>query len=117
MEVESDSEHFQFLTYHYIEKLGLFTEEEFLSEPRLGLLSSSKSKFRDKNRDFWSSRTLGKSSPNLPGTRKPALQKISSRSSFQLLKLVRSKSFVFPFEVKMSHHTKLDENIEGADNF
>ena len=33
VEEKSDSEHFQFLTYHYIEKLGIFTEEEFLSEP------------------------------------------------------------------------------------
>ena len=65
MEAESDSEHFQFLTYHYIEKLGLFTEEEFLSEPRLGLLSSSKSKFRDKNEGFWLGRTLRKSNPSL----------------------------------------------------
>ena len=37
--------------------------------------------------------------------------------------MVRSKYFVFPFDVlnhfsvKMSHHTKLDEKLEGADNF
>ena len=35
VEAESDSKHFQFLTYHCIEKLGIFTEEEFLSDPRL----------------------------------------------------------------------------------
>ena len=33
--------------------------------------------------------------------------------------MVRSKSFVFPFEVliKDSHHTKLEDKLEGVDNF
>ena len=66
VEAESDFEHFQFLTYHCIGKLGLFIEEDFLSEPRLGLFSSLKSKFRDKNQGFWLGRTLRKSNPNLP---------------------------------------------------
>ena len=70
VDAEYDSEHFQFLTYHCIGKLGLFTEEEFLSEPRLGLLSSSKSKFREKNQGFWLGRTPGKSNPNLPWNQK-----------------------------------------------
>ena len=70
VEAESNSEHFQFLTYHYIGKLRLFIEEEFLSEPRLGLLSSSKSKFRDKNRGFWLSRTTRNSNPNFPWNQK-----------------------------------------------
>ena len=53
VEAESDYEHFQFLACHYIGKLGIFTEEEFLSEPSIGFISSSKSKFRDKNQGFW----------------------------------------------------------------
>ena len=36
VEAESNSKHFQFLTRHYCQKLGLSTEVEFLSEPRLG---------------------------------------------------------------------------------
>ena len=36
VEIESDSELLKFLTYHYIGKLGLFTEVEFLSEPSIG---------------------------------------------------------------------------------
>ena len=53
VEAESDSEHFQFLTQHYCQKLGLSTEVEFLSEPRAGLISSSKSKFRDQDQSIW----------------------------------------------------------------
>ena len=53
------------MTYNSIEKLALFTEDEFFSDPRLGFLSSSKSKFIDKNQVFWLSRTLGKLNPNL----------------------------------------------------
>ena len=63
VEAESDSEHFQFLTYRYIEKLGIFTKEEFLSDPRLRLLSSSKSKFRDQYQSIWFDRTLEKFKP------------------------------------------------------
>ena len=40
VEQEYDSERFQFLTQYYCRKLGLSTEVEFLSEPRLGLISS-----------------------------------------------------------------------------
>ena len=92
---------------------------DFLSEPRHGLISSSKSKFRDQDQRFWLDRTPGNETLICPGTRKPALQKISSISSFQLLKLVISKCFVFPFEVLsyMFYHTNIDERIEGADNF
>ena len=70
IEVESDSEYFQFFTYHFIKKLGIFIEEEFLSESRIGLLSSSKLNFRDKNQGFWLGRTPGKSNPNFPWNRK-----------------------------------------------
>ena len=77
VEAESNSEHFQFLTYHCIGKLGLFTEEEFLSEPRIGFLSSSKSNFRDLGRDFWLGKTVGNSSPNLtPGQKNPKILKL-----------------------------------------
>ena len=61
------------MTYHYIEKLGIFTKEEFLSEPRIGLLSSSKLKFRDKNQGYWLGRTLGKSNPNFPWNQKTSI--------------------------------------------
>ena len=46
-------------------KLGLFKEEEFLSVPGIGLLSSSKLNFRDLGRDFWLGETLGKSNPRI----------------------------------------------------
>ena len=65
VEAESDFEHFQFLTRHYCRKLGLSTEVGFLSEPRPGLISSPKSKFRDQDQSFWLGRTPGKSNPNL----------------------------------------------------
>ena len=65
VEVETDSDHFQFFTRHYYRKLGLSTEVEFLSEARLGLISSSKSKFRDQDQIFWLDRTPEKSNPNM----------------------------------------------------
>ena len=34
VEAESNSEVFQFWTYHYCRKLGIFIEEEFFNEPR-----------------------------------------------------------------------------------
>ena len=46
-------------------KLGLSTKEEFLSEPSIGLFSSSKLKFRDLDQDFWLGESLGKSNPSL----------------------------------------------------
>ena len=52
VEAESDSELFQFWTRHYFQKLGLSTEVEFLSEPRLELISSPKLKFRDQDQSF-----------------------------------------------------------------
>ena len=61
IEVEFDSEHFQF----WCGKLGISTEEEFLSEPSIGLFSSSKSKFRDLDQEIWLGETLGKSNPSL----------------------------------------------------
>ena len=56
VEAEFDSEHFQFSMW----KLGLSTEEEFLSEPRVGYLSSSKLKFRDLDQDSLLGGTPGK---------------------------------------------------------
>ena len=72
VEVEFDSEHFQFS----MRKLGISTEEEFLSEPSIGLLSSSKSKFRDLGQDFWLGETPGKSNPSLTsGLKNPKILK------------------------------------------
>ena len=51
-------------------KLGLLAEEEFLSEPSIGILSSSKSKFRDLDQDFLLGETPGKSNPSLTRARK-----------------------------------------------
>ena len=65
VEAESDSKHFQFLTRHCYRKLGISTEVEFLSEPRLGLISSSKSKFRDEDKIIWLDRTPKNPNPNL----------------------------------------------------
>ena len=42
-------------------KLGISTEEEFLSETNIGLFSSSKSKFRDLDQEIWLGETPGKS--------------------------------------------------------
>ena len=41
-----------------------------MSEPRIGFLSSSKSKFRDLDQVFWLGETLGKSNPRLTRDRK-----------------------------------------------
>ena len=46
-------------------KLGISTEEEFLSETSMGLLSSSKPKFRDLYQEIWLGETSGKSNPSL----------------------------------------------------
>ena len=99
VKAESNFEHFQFLTRHYCRKLGISKEVEFLSEPRLGLISSSKSKFRDQDQSFWSGRNLGKSNPNFPLNQKTNTVEDELQIQFQLLKLVRSKYFVFPFQV------------------
>ena len=48
-----------------MQKLGLSTEEEFLSETSIGFLSSSKPKFRDLDQEIWFDETLGKSNPSL----------------------------------------------------
>ena len=60
----------------FYRKLGLFTEEEILSEPGIGFLSSSKSKFRDQGRYFWLGKTQGNSNPNLTlGLKNPKILK------------------------------------------
>ena len=61
VEAEFDSEHFQF----WCRKLGLSTEDEFLSETSIGLSSSSKLKFRDLDQEIWLGKTPGKSNPSL----------------------------------------------------
>ena len=99
LEAEFDSEHFQFLTYHCIEKLGIFIEEKFLSEPKIGLLSSSKSNFRDQDQIFWLGRTPRESNPNFPLNQKTNTAEAQLQIQFQHIKLVKPKSFVFPFEV------------------
>ena len=87
------------MTYHYSEKLGLFTEEEFLSELNIGFLSTSKSKFRDHDQNFWLGKTPGNSNPNLTPNQKNNTAKYHLQIQFGNLKLVRYKYFVFPFEV------------------
>ena len=57
VEAEFDSEHSHFS----MRKLGLSTEEEFLSETNIGLLSSSKPNFRDLDQEIWLVETPGKS--------------------------------------------------------
>ena len=48
-----------------------------MSEPSIGLLSSSKSKFRDLGQDFWLDETLGKSNPSLTlGLKNPKILKL-----------------------------------------
>ena len=48
-----------------------------MSEPNIGFLSSSKSKYRDQGQDFWLGKTLGKSNPNLtPGLKNPKILKL-----------------------------------------
>ena len=77
VEVEFDFEHFQFLIYLCCEKLGLFTAEEFLSEPSIGFPSSSKSKFRDLGQYFWLCETSGNSNPSLTsGLKNPKILKL-----------------------------------------
>ena len=41
-----------------------------MSDPSIGLFSSSKSKFRDLEQDFWLGETPGKSNPSLTRARK-----------------------------------------------
>ena len=48
-----------------------------MSEPSIGLLSSSKSKFRDLGRDFWLGETPRKSNPSLTlGLKNPKILKL-----------------------------------------
>ena len=66
-------------------KLGLSIEEEFLSEPSIGLLSSSKSNFRDLGRDFWLGETRGKSNPSLTlDVKNPKILKLISFGRFSI---------------------------------
>ena len=77
VEAEFDSGHFQFLTCHYYGKLGLFIEEEVLSESSIGFVSSSKLKFRYQGQIFWLNKTLEKSNPSLtPGLKNPKILKL-----------------------------------------
>ena len=83
-------------TRHYCWKLGLFIEEEFFSEPRPRMISSPKSKLGINFKAFgWTD--LQK--------RKTLICYWTNTAGFQLqiyirhLDLVRSKYFVFPFEV------------------
>ena len=58
-------------------KLGPLTDEEFLSDPDIGFLSSSKSKFKDLVRYFWLGTTPGKSNPSFtPGLKNPKILKL-----------------------------------------
>ena len=61
VEADFNSEHFQFS----MQKLGLSTEDEFLSDTRIVFFSSSKPKFRDLDQEIWLGETLGKSNPSL----------------------------------------------------
>ena len=99
VEAEFDSGHFPFLTYHYCEILGIFKEDGFSSEPNIGFLPSSKWKFRDQDRCFWLGKTLGKSNANLTLDQKISTTKDNLQIQYRNLKLVRSKSPVFSFEV------------------
>ena len=48
-----------------------------MSEPSIGLLSSSKSNFRDQGQFFWLGETMGKSNPSLtPGLKNPKILKM-----------------------------------------
>ena len=72
-EAEFDFEHFQF----WCGKLGLSTEEEFLSEPKIGFFSSSKSMFRDLDQEIWLGETPGKANPSLTlGLKNPKILKL-----------------------------------------
>ena len=65
-------------------ELGLLTEE-VLSEPGIGLLSSSKSNFRDLVRDFWLGETPGKSNLSLTPSRKnPKILKLIGFGTFAM---------------------------------
>ena len=44
-----------------------------MSEPSIGFISSSKSKFRDLDQDFWLGETPGKSNPSLTLSQKKTL--------------------------------------------
>jgi len=48
-----------------MQKLGLSTEDEFLSETSIGLFSSSKPNFRDLDQEIWLGKTPRKSNPSL----------------------------------------------------
>ena len=61
VDAKFNSEHFQ----SSMRKLGLSTEDEFLSDNSIGLFSSSKLKFRDLDQEIWLGETLGKSNPSL----------------------------------------------------
>ena len=61
VEVEFNFEHFQFSMW----KLGLSTEEKFLSETSIGFFSSSKTKFRDLDQEIWLGETPINSNPSL----------------------------------------------------
>ena len=61
VEAEFNFEHFQFS----MQKLGISTEEEFFSDPSIGLFFSSKSKFRDLDQEIWLGETSGKSNSSL----------------------------------------------------
>ena len=65
VEAKFYSEHFQFLTRHCCQKLGLSIEVDFLNESKTGLISSQKPKFKDEYKIFWLGRTPGKSNHNL----------------------------------------------------
>ena len=69
----------------WCEKLGLITEEEFLSEPDIGFLSSSKSKFRDQVRSFLLGEIPGNSNPSLTsGLKKTLNTKSGSFGTFAI---------------------------------
>ena len=58
-------------------KLGLSIEEELLSEPGIGFLSSSKSKFRDLVQYFWLDENPRNSNPSLTlGLKNPKILKL-----------------------------------------
>ena len=48
-----------------MQKLGISTEDEFLSETNIGIFSSSKLKFRDLDQEIWLGETPGTSNPSL----------------------------------------------------
>ena len=71
-----------------------------MSEPEIGFLSSSKSKFRDLGQDFWLGETPGKSNPSLtragktPNTKTDKfwyIRYISRLAKAQELKIVEAK--------------------------